>query len=447
MPKIKKIIAREILDSRGHPTIETKVELDNGISAKASVPSGASTGEHEAYELRDGDRGRYDGLGVLKAVENVNSKIFKALAGKEITKQEEIDKEMIKLDGTDNKSKLGANAILSVSLACARAGAISEGLELYNYLSKVYGFDNPPNSPLKKGANFRMPTPFFNIFNGGKHADTNLDFQEFMIAPLKSPQPPFSNLPAQAGGGKKDFAEKVRMGAEIFHKLGWILKKAGFDTDVGSEGGYAPDIVSSIQAIELILAAVLEAGYTPGKDIGLGIDVGSSELYNKKAEKYIFKLDRANFTNTTLVGLYYEWFRKYPIISLEDGLAEDDWEGWRELTKELGEEMLIIGDDLFATNINRLRRGLKEKAANTILIKPNQVGTLSETMECVKFAQKHNYKIMVSHRSGETNDDFIADLAVAVGADYIKAGSLSRGERVGKYNRLMEIENIETQKH
>jgi len=468
MPKIKKIIAREILDSRGNPTIETKVELDNGISAKASVPSGASTGEHEAYELRDGDRGRYDGLGVLKAVENVNSKIFKALAGKEITKQEEIDKEMIKLDGTDNKSKLGANAILSVSLACARVGALASKKELYEYLAEIYGFLNPPNPlyqggknsanhPLStagatakagqagqaRGSNFKMPTPFFNIFNGGKHADTNLDFQEFMIIPLtpfskggkNPPNPPLSK------GGKKDFAEKVRMGAEIFHKLGWILKKAGFDTDVGSEGGYAPDIVSSIQAIELILAAVLEAGYTPGKDIGLGIDVGSSELYNKKAEKYIFKLDRANFTNTTLVGLYYEWFRKYPIISLEDGLAEDDWEGWRELTKELGEEMLIIGDDLFATNINRLRRGLKEKAANTILIKPNQVGTLSETMECVKFAQKHNYKIMVSHRSGETNDDFIADLAVAVGADYIKAGSLSRGERVAKYNRLMEIEN------
>jgi len=439
MPKIKKIVAREILDSRGHPTIETKVELDNGLMAKASVPSGVSTGEHEAYELRDGDRRRYDGLGVLKAVGNVNNKIFRALAGKEITKQEEIDKEMIKLDGTDNKSKLGANAILSVSLACARAGALAGGKQLYEYLADSFKFQNPP-TPFSKGGKYRMPTPFFNIFNGGKHADTNLDFQEFMIAPLKSPQPPFSNLPAQAGGGKKDFAEKVRMGAEIFHELGRILKKAGFDTDVGSEGGYAPDIVSSIQAIELILAAVLEAGYTPGKDIGLGIDVGSSELYNKKAEKYIFRLDRANFTNNTLIGLYYEWFRKYPIISLEDGLAEDDWEGWRELTKELGEEMLIIGDDLFVTNINRLRQGLKERAANTILIKPNQVGTLTETMECVKFAQKHNYKIMVSHRSGETNDDFIADLAVAVGADYIKAGSLSRGERVAKYNRLMEIE-------
>ncbi|MFA4833501.1 MAG: phosphopyruvate hydratase [Patescibacteria group bacterium] len=424
MPKIKKIVAREILDSRGNPTIETRVELDNGLAASASVPSGASTGEHEAYELRDGDKKRYDGLGVLKAVENVNNKIFKVLAGKAIARQEEIDREMIKADGTDNKSKLGANAILSVSLACARAGALAEGKELYEYLADSFKFQNPP-TPFSKGGKYRMPTPFFNIFNGGKHADTNLDFQEFMIAPVK----------------KMSFIEKVRMGAEIFHELGRVLKKAGFDTDVGSEGGYAPDIISSIQAIELILAAVLEAGYTPGKDIGLGIDVGSSGLYNKKAEKYIFKLDQANFTNNTLIGLYYEWFRKYPIISLEDGLAEDDWEGWRELTKELGEEMLIVGDDLFATNINRLRRGQKERAANTILIKPNQVGTLTETIECVKFAQKHNYKLMVSHRSGETGDDFIADLAVAVGADYIKAGSLSRGERVAKYNRLMEIES------
>jgi len=270
-----------------------------------------------------------------------------------------------------------------------------------------------------------------------------LDFQEFMIVPLTpAPNPSPVRSSRERGTERKSFAEKVRMGAEIFHELGRILKKAGFDTDVGSEGGYAPDIVSSVQAIELILAAVLEAGYTPGKDIGLGIDVGSSELYNKKSKKYIFKLDQANFTSDTLSGLYYEWFRKYPIISLEDGLAEDDWEGWRELTKELGEEMLIIGDDLFATNVNRLRQGQKERAANTILIKPNQVGTLTETIECVKFAQKHNYKVMVSHRSGETGDDFIADLAVAVGADYIKAGSLSRGERVAKYNRLMEIEGM-----
>ncbi len=425
MSKIKQITAREILDSRGNPTIETKVILANGITAKASVPSGASTGAHEAYELRDGGK-RYGGLGVLKAVNNVNTKIVKKLIGVDATKQEKIDDLMIKLDGTKNKRKLGANAILSVSLACARTAAIAKKKELYKYIAANYKFPITPQ-PNKFGAgqaNFKLPVPSFNIFNGGKHADTNLDFQEFMILPLK----------------KNSFAEKVRMGAEIFHELGHVLKKAGFDTDVGNEGGYAPDIVSSVQAIELIMAAMVNTGYQPGEDIGLGIDVGSSELYSRETGKYVFKLDQANFTSATLIGLYYEWFKKYPIISIEDGLAEDDWQAWQELTGELGKEIMIIGDDLFVTNIDRLRRGLKEKAANAILIKPNQVGTLTETIECVKLAQKHNYKIMVSHRSGETCDDFIADLAVAIGADYIKSGSLARGERLAKYNRLMEIE-------
>jgi enolase len=415
MPKIKQITAREILDSRGNPTIETKIVLDNGITAKASVPSGASTGAHEACELRDGDQKRYGGLGVLKAIKNIEAKIAPKLKGVDIAKQEAIDEIMIKLDGTKNKKKLGANAILSVSLACARAGATAKKMELYEYIASSFKF---------QVSSFKLPAPSFNIFNGGKHADTNLDFQEFMVLPLK----------------KISFAEKVRMGAEIFHELGYVLKKAGFDTDVGNEGGYAPDIASSIQAIELIMAAIINAGYNPGEDVGLGVDVGSSELYNPATKKYIFKLDQANFTNTNLANLYYEWFRKYPIISIEDGLAEDDWQGWRELTGRLGGEIMLIGDDLFATNIARLRQGLKERAANAILIKPNQVGTLTETVECVKLAQKHNYKIMVSHRSGETCDDFIADLAVAVGADYIKAGSLSRGERLAKYNRLMEIE-------
>jgi len=414
MSKILNISAREILDSRGNPTIETKIILDNGMTAKASVPSGASTGEHEAIELRDNDKKRYGGKGVLKAVENVNKIIATNLKDVDIHKQQVIDDLMVKLDGTANKSKLGANSILSVSLACARTAALCRNLELYEYLADCYGFDK----------NFALPTPAFNIFNGGKHADTNLDFQEFMIIPVKEIR----------------FSEKVRMGAEIFHELGIVLKSGGYDTDVGNEGGYAPDINSSIQAIEFIMAAIVNAGYSPGNDIGLGIDVGSSELFNKETNKYIFKLDKANFTSDTLVGLYYDWFRKYPIISIEDGLAEDDWSGWRELTKELGDEMLLIGDDLFVTNINRLREGLKEKAGNAILIKPNQVGTLSETIECVKLAQKHNYKIMVSHRSGETTDDFISDLAVAIKADYIKAGSLCRGERLAKYNRLMEIE-------
>jgi len=415
MPKIKKITAREILDSRGNPTLETKVILDNGLWAKASVPSGASTGRHEALELRDGDKNRYGGLGVLKAVKNVNTKIADKLIGVDISKQQEIDEIMIKLDGTDNKKTLGANAILSVSLACARVGALATGEELYQYIAKTYQLST---------TNYKLPVPCFNIFNGGKHADTNLDFQEFMIIPIV----------------KTSFKERVRIGAEIFHTLGDTLKKAGFDTDVGSEGGYAPDIVSSIQAIELILAAILKAGYKPDEEVGLGIDVGSSQLYNKLTGKYIFKLDQANFSSNTLIGLYREWYRKFPIIYLEDGVAEDDWPGWQNLTKVLGDKMLLVGDDLFVTNINRLRTGLKEKVANAVLIKPNQIGSLTETMEFIKLAKKHNYKLVVSHRSGETGDDFIADLAVAIRADYIKAGSLSRGERLAKYNRLMEIE-------
>jgi len=415
MPKIKDIFAREILDSRGNPTIETKVLLDNGINATASVPSGASTGVHEAWELRDGDKKRYNGQGVLQAVKNVNTKINTVMSGVDVFKQEKIDELMIKLDGTENKSKLGANAILSVSLACARVGSIAKSIELYEYIAKTYKFSE------KK---YILPTPSFNIFNGGKHADTNLDFQEFMILPLK----------------KITFSEKVRMGSEIFHELGHVLKDAGFDTDVGNEGGYAPDIFSSVQAVELIMASIINAGYKPGEDIGIGMDVGSSELFNKERKEYIFKLDNASYTSSTLIGIYYEWFRKFPIVSIEDGLAEDDWNGWKELTEELGREMMLIGDDLFVTNINRLRQGLKAHAANAILIKPNQVGTLSETIGCIKLAQKHNYKTMVSHRSGETCDNFIADLAVAVGADYIKSGSLSRSERLSKYNRLMEIE-------
>ncbi len=416
MTKIKEINAREILDSRGNPTIETKVILQNGLSAKASVPSGASTGVHEAWELRDKESQRYNGMGVLRAVSHVNDIISKSLAGKAVNKQEKIDQLMIDMDGTKNKKKLGANAILSVSLACARVGALDANMELFSYINKIYKLKKTPS----------LPTPSFNIFNGGKHADTNLDFQEFMIIPL-----------ADIG-----FAEKVRMGAEIFHELGHVLKKADYDTDVGNEGGYAPDIRSSIQAIELILAACVNAGYQPGTEIGLGMDVGSSEIYDTETREYIFALDNAHFSKDTLIGLYNEWLRKYPFVLIEDGLAEDDWEGWQELNKELGRELLLVGDDLFVTNIERLRKGLKAKAANSILIKPNQVGTLTETIECVKLAQKHNYKIMASHRSGETCDDFIADLSVAVGADYIKSGSLSRGERLAKYNRLMEIENI-----
>lgn len=412
------------MDSRGNPTVETCVWLDNGARAKAGVPSGASTGAHEAAELRDGDGKRYGGLGVLGAVKNVEEKIAPKLLGVEIGELEKIDGLMIKLDGTKNKSHLGANAILSVSLACARAGALAQGLELYEYLAAKFQFKTPSVFPLSGGGKYGLPTPCFNIFNGGRHADTNLDFQEFMIIPT----------------AKVSFKEKVRMGAEIFHALGDILKKAGYDADVGSEGGYAPDLSSSIQAIELIMAAIIRAGYKPEREVSLGIDVGSSQLYNKADGRYVFKLDHSSYTAATLTGLYYEWFRKYPIIYLEDGLAEDDWAGWQKLNKQLGREIMLVGDDLFVTSLERLRKGLKETAANSILIKPNQVGTLSETVACLNLAKKHNYKIIISHRSGETTDDFIADLAVAAGADYIKAGSLSRGERLAKYNRLMEIE-------
>ena len=420
MTKIKEIKSREIIDSRGNPTVETKVILENGITATAGVPSGASTGVHEAHELRDKDKTRYRGKGVLKAVENVEKEIFPKLQGMDVTKQIEIDNLMIKLDGTKNKKKLGANAILSVSLACARAAAHAQKKGLYAYLAETYGFNTKE---------YKFPIPSFNIFNGGAHADTNLDFQEFMIMPIAEPKNRYNS-----------FAEMVRMGAEIFHELGVVLREKGISTNVGNEGGYASNINSSIEVIEYIMAASMRAGYNPGVDMGIGIDVGSSELYDAKNHKYIFKLDNANFTNNTLIGLYNEWLRKYPIISIEDGLAEDDWEGWQEMTRELGKKMMIIGDDLYVTNILRLKKGLEKKAANSILIKPNQVGSLTETINCIKLAQKNDHKIMVSHRSGETNDDFIADLAVATGAGFIKTGAPSRGERLAKYNRLMEIE-------
>lgn len=414
MAKIKSLVAREILDSRGNPTIETKVILADGTVARASVPSGASTGAHEAWELRDGDAKRYGGLGVRQAVAKVNEIISPALVRLEVSEQEKIDRRLIELDGTKNKKNLGANAILSVSLACARAAASSSGQELFRYLGQTFDFSKP-----------KLPVPLFNIFNGGKHADTNLDFQEFIIIPKIGPA-----------------EEMLRLGAEVFHELGRVLKEAGYDTDVGAEGGYAPDIDSSIEAIEMILAAAIRAGYEPGKDLRLGVDVGSSGLYEEATGKYVFALDKANFSASSLIGLYNEWFKKYPFLYLEDGLAEDAWDDWRELTKELGKNLLIVGDDLFVTQTERLRRGLKEKAANAIIIKPNQVGTLTETVECIKLAQQHNYRVIVSHRSGETIDDFIVDLAVAGGADYLKAGSLSRGERLAKYNRWLEIADL-----
>ncbi len=430
--KIQKIFAREILDSRGNPTVEVEVVLDSGIRAKASVPSGASVGAHEALELRDGDEKRYGGLGVLSACQNVTGKVMPALKGVDIIKQEFIDQKIIELDGTQNKSKLGANATLAVSLACCRAGALVSGMELYEYIRKIYDL---------RFKNYELPTPMFNIFNGGKHADTNLNLQEFMIAPLL----------------KVPFDEKVRVGAEIFHKLGEVLHKNYLDTDVGSEGGYAPNIDSTIQAFDLILEAIEKAGYKPGQEIGLALDIGASVLYHPDKKLYIFDLDDHFMLSGQLISLYRDWLQKYPIFYLEDGLAEDDWSGWQNLTNEFKRfkplikcqmsipstrdkcQMLLVGDDLFTTNVERLKWGIKKKVANAVIVKPNQIGTLTETIEFVKYAQKHDYKIIVSHRSGETCDDFIADLAVAVSADFVKFGSLSRGERVSKYNRLMEI--------
>jgi len=414
MTTIKNIFAREILDARGLPTLEAKVILSNGLTATASVPSGASVAGQGAIDLRDGDMKRYRGHGVLKAAAKVHEIIAPALSGVKISDQIKIDKIIMELDGSANKKNLGANATLAVSLACARAAAGDSQEELFVYLGKTFSFPSP-----------KIPIPLFNIFNGGKHADTNLDFQEFLIMPRAAK--------AEA---------MIRQGAEICYELGKVLRESGYDSDTGELGGYAPDLDSTIEALELIVAASIRAGYKPGEDVHLGIDVGSSMLYDQDKGRYIFPLDQAFFSAANLIGLYNEWLKKYPINYLEDGLAADDWVSWRELTAELGKKIIIAGDDLFTTSSERLRQGLKEKAANTILIKPNQTGTLTETVECVKLAQKHGYRIVVSQRSGETTDDFIADLAVACGADYLKAGSLNRGERLVKYNRLLAIADI-----
>ncbi len=415
---IQYIHAREILDSRGNPTIEVSVALKDGYVAKASVPAGTSTGEHEAWELRDNDPNRYDGLGVLKACEHVNGEIAKALKGKPVLDQEKIDEDLIGLDGTKNKGRLGANALLGVSLACARAGAHAAGFPLYQHIKSVFRF--PETS-------YSLPVPMFNIFNGGKHADTNLDFQEFMIVPV----------------GVEGFREQVRMGAEIFHTLGKILVQKGLDTDVGIQGGYAPNLDASTDALQYILDAVEAAGFTAGSDIKIAIDVGASTFYDEHKHQYIFRLDESFLTSDQLISLYAEWATLYPIFSIEDGLDQNDWLGWKQMSEELlrRKDMLVVGDDIFVTNVDRLSRGIAEEIGNAIVIKPNQVGTLSEAISCVRMAQKAGYKVIVSQRSGDTTDDFIADLAAAINADFIKSGSLSRGERVCKYNRLMEIES------
>lgn len=413
--KIDKIQATEILDSRGNPTVQVKITLDNGFSAKASVPSGASTGVHEALELRDNDQKRYGGKGVLKAVANVNTVLNDLLKGHEIDDLQGLDKKMIDADGTENKSKLGANAILGVSLAAARLSAISNGKPLYELIRDTYKL---------KYNEWKIPTPLVNIMNGGKHADTNLDMQEFWIIPV----------------GIENFSLALRACSEVFHALGGELLKKGYDTDWGSEGGYAPDVKDTTEVWEMIVAAVGKANYQIGQDIFFGIDAGSSEFYNTGTKKYQLDLEKRSFISDELIEYYRGWLDKYPIMAIEDGLAEDDWLAWSKMTADSNfKDVILIGDDLFTTNVKRLQRGIDEKAANAILVKPNQIGTLSETIEAVKLAQANNYKVTISHRSGETTDDFIADLAVAVNAEFIKTGATSRGERIVKYNRLLEI--------
>jgi enolase len=407
--RIQKIHGREVLDSRGNPTVEVDCVLENGAVGRAVVPSGASTGEHEALELRDGDKKRFLGKGVLKAVSSVNDKIAPALAGKDVSHQSQIDTLMQTMDGTRNKSKLGANAILGVSLAVARAGAIAHNLPLFRYIGGV-------------GANV-LPVPMMNIINGGAHADNNLEFQEFMIMPI----------------GAADFPEAIRMGTEIFHCLKTLLHDEGYGTGVGDEGGFAPNVKSGEEGLEIILRAIEKAGYKPGEQIALALDVAASEFYDKKG-KYVYKKsDKSSHTAADMVKMYADWCAKYPIVSIEDGLAEDDWDGWQLLTKELGRKVQLVGDDLFVTSTERLGRGMGMGIANAILIKVNQIGTLSETLDAIEMARKASYGVVISHRSGESEDTFIADLAVATNAGQIKTGSMSRSDRVAKYNQLLRI--------
>ena len=411
MTEIAQIRAREILDSRGNPTVEADVILADGSIGRAAVPSGASTGEHEAVELRDGDKAYYLGKGVLQAVENVESVLAPELTGMDASNQRLIDATMNALDGTENKSKLGANAILAVSMACARASATALKMPLYRYLG---------------GANACiLPTPMMNIINGGAHADNNVDFQEFMIMPI----------------GAERFSDALRWGAEVFHTLKSVLKKKGYNTAVGDEGGFAPSLKSNEEAVEVILEAIEAAGYKVGEDIALALDPASSEFYNKEIGKYVFKKSDKSEKSSEEMARYWEsWVRQYPIISIEDGLAEDDWAGWRFMTEILGEQIQLVGDDLFVTNTERIQRGIQEGVGNSILIKVNQIGSVSETFEAIELGRRYGYTSIMSHRSGETEDTFIADLAVATGVGQIKTGSLSRTDRIAKYNQLLRIE-------
>ncbi|NCA85908.1 MAG: phosphopyruvate hydratase [Clostridia bacterium] len=411
MSTIANIHARQILDSRGNPTVEVEVLTNNGVVGRAAVPSGASTGVHEAVELRDGEKDNYLGKSVLKAVHHVNNTLREELSGMYVLDQVEIDRKMIELDGTPNKGNLGANAILGVSLACAKAAAIESGQQLYRYIGGV-------------GAN-TLPIPMMNIMNGGSHADNSIDFQEFMIMPVNAPS----------------FTEAIRMGAEVFHHLKAVLKSRGYSTNVGDEGGFAPNLKSNEEAVTLILQAIEKAGYKPGEDIYMALDPAASEYFLADENKYHLKKSTGDkLTPAQMVDFWNDWITRYPIISIEDGMAEDDWDGWQLMTQRMGSKIQLVGDDLFVTNTKRLQEGIDRKVANSILVKVNQIGTLTETIEAVNMAYRNSYTAVVSHRSGETEDTTIADLAVALNTGQIKTGSASRTDRVAKYNQLIRIE-------
>ena len=409
MTVIMEVHGREVLDSRGNPTVEAEVFLSSGVVGRAIVPSGASTGEHEAVELRDGDKGRYVGKGVLKAVDHVNTEIADALEEMDASDQRALDQTLIDLDGTENKGRLGANAILAVSMAAARACADAYDMPLCRYLGGT-------NASV-------LPLPMMNILNGGAHADSNVDFQEFMVMPVGAPS----------------FSEALRWGVEVFHTLKGVLKKRGYNTAVGDEGGFAPSLKSNVEAIELVIEAIQAAGYTPGEQIAIALDPASSEFYQDG--KYVFKKsDKSTLTSEQMVQYWTDWANKYPIVSIEDGLAEDDWKGWKMLTDSIGSRVQLVGDDLFVTNTKRLQQGIDKKTANSILIKVNQIGTVTETLDAIELARRNGYTSVISHRSGESEDTFIADLAVATGAGQIKTGSASRTDRIAKYNQLLRIE-------
>jgi enolase len=413
--KIVRVHGRQILDSRGNPTVEADVVLAGGTLGRAAVPSGASTGEHEALELRDGDKSRYLGKGVLKAVDNINTAIARAVIGMTATDQQALDRRMLETDGTPNKGKLGANAILAVSMAAARAAALALRQPLYKYLAR-FSSDSSANT---------LPVPMMNILNGGAHADNSVDVQEFMVMPV----------------GAKTFDEALRMGVEVFHQLKTVLEKRGYSTAVGDEGGFAPNLKSNEEAIELVLEAIAAAGYKAGEHVAIALDPAASEFYDKASSKYVFKKsDKSARTSEKMVEFWASWVRQFPIVSLEDGMSEDDWPGWKHLTLELGNKIQLVGDDIFVTNPKIFAQGISEGIGNAILIKLNQIGTVTETIEAIEMARQAGYRSIVSHRSGETEDTFIADFVVAMGTGQIKAGSASRTDRVAKYNQLLRIE-------